>query len=187
MSPRRTAAVRVVLVVAARAAAAGHGAAARIARRHRRRRPRRHDRRRARLAEEYRPDVLVVDGELAPPTGCASSELKRAVPATRSRARSSRTAPRRCRSRARSKPGPTATRSRTSRSPSCTETLDRLASGDTVLHPDAASVLARRLAANGKETPERAHAASAGDPPAARVADSRTSRSRAGSGSACTP
>lgn len=105
-----------------------------------------------RLAEEYRPDVLVVDGELAAADGMRFVEdVKRAVPATRVLVLADRAAQMQVESALEA--GTDGYTLKDISVAELTETLERLAGGDTVLHPEAASVLAKRLAANGKERP----------------------------------
>jgi NarL family two-component system response regulator LiaR len=104
------------------------------------------------LAEEYRPDVLVVDGELASADGMRFvQEVKRSVPATRVLVLADRAAQMQVESALEA--GTDGYTLKDISVAELTETLERLAGGDTVLHPEAASVLARRLAANGKERP----------------------------------
>jgi DNA-binding NarL/FixJ family response regulator len=105
-----------------------------------------------RLAHEYVPDVVVLDGELAAAEGMAVVEdIKRAGPSVRVLVLAERAAQMQVESALEA-----GTDGYTLKDISVAElasTLERLASGDTVLHPEAASVVARRLAANGKERP----------------------------------
>jgi NarL family two-component system response regulator LiaR len=105
-----------------------------------------------RLVEEYRPDVMVVDGELAASDGMRFvQETKRAVPSTRVLVLADRAAQMQVESALEA--GTDGYTLKDISVAELSETLMRLAHGDTVLHPEAASVLARRLAANGKERP----------------------------------
>ena len=105
-----------------------------------------------RLAEEYHPDVLVVDGELASADGMRFvQDVKRIVPETRVLVLADRAAQMQVESALEA--GTDGYTLKDISVAELTETLERLAGGDTVLHPEAASVLARRLAANGKERP----------------------------------
>ncbi len=103
-----------------------------------------------RLTEEYLPEVVVVDGELASEDGMHIIEdLKRSAPSTRVLLLAERAAQMQVESAIEA-----GIDGYTLKDISVSElatTLERLAGGDTVLHPDVASVLARRLAANGKE------------------------------------
>jgi NarL family two-component system response regulator LiaR len=103
-----------------------------------------------RLAEEYLPDVVLVDGELASTDGLnLVAEIKRTSPGCRVLLLAERAA---------QMPVESALEAGidgyTLKDISLSElasTIDRIAGGDTVLHPDVASVVARRLASNGKE------------------------------------
>ena len=104
----------------------------------------------SRLAQEYLPDVVLVDGELA------SDDNMRVVYDIKDRAPSVRVLM--LAERAAQTQVETALEAGTDGftlkdiTPSeLLTTLQRVSGGDTVLHPDAASVVARRLAANGKE------------------------------------
>jgi NarL family two-component system response regulator LiaR len=104
------------------------------------------------LAEEYLPDVLVVDGEVAAADGMRMiSDLKRDVPSVRVVLLADRATQLQVESALEA-----GTDGYTLKDISLGElhaTIGRVAGGDTVLHPDVASVLAKRLAANGKEKP----------------------------------
>jgi two-component system, NarL family, response regulator LiaR len=105
-----------------------------------------------RLCEEYLPDVVVVDGELAAADGMRFvEEVKRSVPATRVLVLADRAAQMQVESALEA--GTDGYTLKDISVSELAETLERLAGGDTVLHPEAATVLARRLAANGKERP----------------------------------
>jgi DNA-binding NarL/FixJ family response regulator len=105
-----------------------------------------------RLAVEYVPDVILVDGELAAADGMQMvSEIKREVPSVRILLLADRATQMQVETALEA-----GTDGYTLKDISLLElhnTIDRLTNGDTVLHPDVASVLARRLAANGKEKP----------------------------------
>lgn len=105
-----------------------------------------------RLAEEYGPDVMVVDGELAASDGMRFVEdVKRAAPGTRVLVLAERAAQMQVESALEA--GTDGYTLKDISVAELAEALERIAGGDTVLHPEAASVLARRLAANGKERP----------------------------------
>lgn len=103
-----------------------------------------------RLAQEYLPDVVVLDGELASDDGMhVIGDIKQAAPSVRVLVLADRAAQMQVETALEA-----GTDGFTLKDISVAElltTLERLALGDTVLHPDAASVVARRLAANGKE------------------------------------
>lgn len=105
-----------------------------------------------RLAEEYGPDVVVVDGELAASDGMRFvEEVKRTAPAARVLVLADRAAQMQVESALEA--GTDGYTLKDISVAELAEALERIAGGDTVLHPEAASVLARRLAANGKERP----------------------------------
>jgi NarL family two-component system response regulator LiaR len=105
-----------------------------------------------RLAEEYGPDVMVVDGELAATEGMRFVEdVKRTAPTTRVLVLAERAAQMQVESALEA--GTDGYTLKDISVAELAEALERIAGGDTVLHPEAASVLARRLAANGKERP----------------------------------
>ena len=105
-----------------------------------------------RLAEEYAPDVLLIDGELAATDGMrAVAEIKDQSPGVRVLLLADRATQMHVETALEA-----GADGYTLNDISLAElhsTLDRVVGGDTVLHPDVASVVARRLAANGKEKP----------------------------------
>jgi two-component system, NarL family, response regulator LiaR len=107
-----------------------------------------------RLASEYSPDVVLVDGEHAATDGMRMvADLKTAAPDSRVLLLAERAAQIQVESALEA-----GVDGYTLKDISVSElaaTLDRIAAGDTVLHPDVASVVARRLAANGKERPNQ--------------------------------
>jgi NarL family two-component system response regulator LiaR len=107
-----------------------------------------------RLAEEYLPDVIVVDCELAASDGMrVVEEIKESVPSVRVLLLAERAAQMQVETALEA--GTDGYTLSDISVVELTSTLERLAAGDTVLHPDVASVVARRLAANGKERPNQ--------------------------------
>jgi two-component system, NarL family, response regulator LiaR len=102
------------------------------------------------LATEHRPDVVVVDGELAALDGMRMiAELKDETPGVRVLVLADRATQVHVETALEA-----GADGYTLKDISLAElhaTIDRIANGDTVLHPDVAGVVARRLAANGKE------------------------------------
>ncbi len=105
-----------------------------------------------RLAAEYTPDVVVLDGELAADDGMlAVKDIKRELESVRVLLIADRASQMTVESALEA-----GTDGYTLKDISLAElasTIFRVADGDTVLHPEGASVVARRLAANGKERP----------------------------------
>ena len=105
-----------------------------------------------RLAGEYTPDVMLVDGELASEDGMnLVIDIKRDIPHVRVLLLAERAAQIQVESALEA-----GCDGFTLKDISLVElqsTIERVSNGDTVLHPDVASVIARRLAANGKEKP----------------------------------
>jgi DNA-binding NarL/FixJ family response regulator len=103
-----------------------------------------------RLAAQYEPDVVVIDAEQAADDGMRIvDELKRDLPNVRVLLLAERAAQMQVETALEA-----GTDGYTLKDISVAElgaTIHRVANGDTVLHPDVASVVARRLAANGKE------------------------------------
>jgi two-component system, NarL family, response regulator LiaR len=104
------------------------------------------------LTEEYIPDVLLVDGDLAVEDGMfAVQEIKRDLPSVRVLFLAERAAQMQVETALEA-----GVDGFTMKDISLAEleaTITRVANGDTVLHPEVAAVVARRLAANGKERP----------------------------------
>lgn len=104
------------------------------------------------LAAEFTPDLLMLEGDLGPDDGMhAIREVKAGNPDVRVLMLAERAA---------QMPVESALEAGidgyTLKDITLTElatTISRVANGDTVLHPDVAAVVARRLAANGKERP----------------------------------
>jgi two-component system, NarL family, response regulator LiaR len=105
-----------------------------------------------RLAGEYTPDVMLVDGELASEDGMdLVIDIKRDVSGVKVLLLAERAAQIQVESALEA-----GCDGFTLKDISLVElqsTIERVSNGDTVLHPDVASVIARRLAANGKEKP----------------------------------
>jgi DNA-binding NarL/FixJ family response regulator len=102
------------------------------------------------LADEHRPDVVLVDAELAADDGM------RVIDSLKTRAASSRVlllADRAAHMQVESalEAGADGYTLKDISVEELEAAVRRIASGDTVLHPDAASAVARRIAANGKE------------------------------------
>ena len=105
-----------------------------------------------RLTEEYSPDVLLFDGDLAVEDGMnVVKSVKTSVPATRVLLLADRAAQMSVESALEA--GTDGYTLKDITPMELGSTIERIAHGNTVLHPDVASVVARRLAANGKEKP----------------------------------
>ena len=105
-----------------------------------------------RIATEYTPDVMIVDGELAAEDNMGIVHaVKAASPSVRVVVLADRAAQMQVESALEA--GTDAYTLKDISLSDLASTIHRVADGDTVLHPDAASVIAKRLAANGKERP----------------------------------
>ncbi len=103
-----------------------------------------------RIATEYTPDVMLVDGELAAEDNMGLvHDVKAAAPSVRVIILADRAAHVQVESALEA--GADAYTLKDISLADLASTIHRVADGDTVLHPDAASVVAKRLAANGKE------------------------------------
>lgn len=104
----------------------------------------------SRFAEEYLPDVLLVDAELAAIDGMRTvADVKQRFPTVRVILIADRAT--QIQVECALEAGADGYTLKDISLAELQSTIDRVADGDTVLHPDVASVVARRLAANGKE------------------------------------